>query len=347
MIKRKLGGVVAALAFAAVCGQATPAGADPFEKYDFSLRFPAAISRFSSYADVAAAGNAQAASEWSSSINPASAAWPQDRTYKHSFTPQFTAITFQEGTNLYVTSEALTIDGGDWGAFLPAMAQIRSNEEDDSDGTGFEFDANYFQLQWAKMLAPDLALGANFNVTFSDTRFSLGDLELAQTKSETYNIRLGAVHQTWKQVRTGLVFDYAIAPSRTRIPDAFDEGIGTQHSNDTTHQFLLRPGIAWEYAKGSDFYVDYQGGVFFNDTGTLWTHRVALGIDHALIDKILFARVGTTIDLRGDAAATAGLGASLSDRISLDFAYQYNMFPEIRPEFGPAQTFTVSLSIAF
>ena len=43
-----------------------------FEEVDLSLRFPAALSRFSSYADVAAVGGASAGSKWGSSINPAS-----------------------------------------------------------------------------------------------------------------------------------------------------------------------------------------------------------------------------------------------------------------------------------
>ncbi|MCE9591563.1 MAG: DUF481 domain-containing protein [Planctomycetes bacterium] len=323
------------------------APAEDFGGHDFTLRFPAAISRFSSYADVAAGGNAQAASEWSSSVNPASAAWPQDKQFKNGFAPQFTAITFQEGTDLYVVSEAVTLDAGDWGVFLPAAAQIRSNEEDDSTGTQFGFDADYGQIQWGKMISPDLAIGANFNFTSSQTKFDISDTELARTNSETYGFRLGAVHQTFEKVRTGVVFDYAFAPSRTEIRDIFGLGIGTQHINDTTHQFLLRPGIAWEYAKGCDFYFDYQGGVFFNDTGTLWVHRFGAGVDHALIEKILFLRGGVVIDTEGTVSGTTGFGVSLGDRVSLDFAYQYNMFPEIRSEFGPAQTFTVSLSIAF
>lgn len=50
--------------------------ADDYDRYDLTLRLPAIFSRFSPYAGVAAVGNAQATGEWSSSINPASAAWP-------------------------------------------------------------------------------------------------------------------------------------------------------------------------------------------------------------------------------------------------------------------------------
>jgi hypothetical protein len=53
---------------------AGPAVAGEFDHYDFSLRLPAALSRFSSYGDVAGTGGASAASPWSTSANPASAA---------------------------------------------------------------------------------------------------------------------------------------------------------------------------------------------------------------------------------------------------------------------------------
>ena len=150
---------------------ASAARAGDFETFDFSLRFPAAISRFASYADVAAMGNAQAASEWSSSINPASAAWPHaGRKYLNAFSPQATAVQFDAGTNLFVISEALTMDAGARGVFLPAAAQILSNHRQDRTGLGFGFSANYFQLQWGKLVAANTAVGVNLSATFSDTR---------------------------------------------------------------------------------------------------------------------------------------------------------------------------------
>ncbi len=324
----------------------------PLESYDFSLRFPAAISRFASYADVAAEGGAQAASEWSSSGNPASVAWPKPATtpkFRTSLSPQFSAVGFGSGNHLYVTAQAATIDAGKWGSFLPAVAQVTSNHEQMRNGVGFRFDAQYYQLQWAKLVAPKWTVGAIANVTSSYTRFDVGGFRVGRSRSEAYDLRLGLVHQVLPKLRVGVVIDYGVTPSRTTAvvfnPATFVPE--TQRTTDTSHQVLLRTGLVWRYADGCDFYLDYQGGVFTDSTGTLQVHRFPIGIEHSLIKNILFLRAGTLIDTRGNIALTGGLGLSLSESASLDAAYQYDMLPEIRPEFGPAQTFVLSMAVGF
>ena len=338
-----------ALILAAV---ATASGGRPLEDYDFSLRFPAAVSRFASYADVAAEGGAQAASEWSSSTNPASAAWPKPDTspkFRTSFSPQFTAIGFGSGNRLYVTTQALTIDAGKWGVFLPAVAQVTSNHEQQRDGLGFRFDAQYYQLQWGKLITPTWTVGANVNVTSSSTRFDVAGARVGRSRSDSYDLRLGLVHQILPRLRVGVVIDYGIAPSRTTAvafnPATF--ALETQRTTDTAHQVLVRTGIVWRYADGCDLYVDYQGGVFTDATGTLQVHRFPIGIEHSVIKDILFLRAGTLIDTRGNIALTTGLGLSLGKRASLDVAYQYDTLPEIRQEFGLAQSFVLSLAVGF
>ncbi len=344
-------------------------------EYEYSLRFPAATSRFGSYPDVAALGGAQAGSEWSSSINPASAAWPHpERKFRHGFSAQFATVAFAEGTRLDVYAEAPVIDAGAWGVFLPAAAQIRSNhatirktpalrerlndplvpsEDFQAPGrlqsSGFEFEADFFQLQWGKLVGERTALGAMVGFTSSTTRFDADGFEVVRSRSETYTFRLGAVHQPLEKIRIGAVADYAAAPARTRIQgvNPFTGAPFSQRVSDTTHQLILRTGLTWEYAKGCDFYVDYHGGGFWDDSGEFFVHRFPIGIEQALIPDILFGRVGATFDTRGDTVFTAGLGVTLSDRASLDMAYQGAAFPEIRPEFGAADTFVFSLAIGF
>ena len=330
----------------------TASGGRPLEDYDFSLRFPAAVSRFASYADVAAEGGAQAASEFSSSTNPASAAWPKPATapkFRTAFSPQFTAIGFGSGNRLYVSTQALTIDAGKWGVFLPAVAQVTSNHEQQREGLGFRFDAQYYQLQWGKLITPKWTVGANVNVTSSSTRFDVAGTRVGRSRSDSYDLRLGLVHQVLPRLRVGVVIDYGIAPSRTTAvafnPATFT--LETQRTTDTSHQVLVRTGIVWRYADGCDLYVDYQGGVFTDATGTLQVHRFPIGIEHSLIKDILFLRAGTLIDTRGNIALTTGLGLSLGKRASLDVAYQYDTLPEIREEFGVAQNFVLSLAVGF
>lgn len=338
------------IVFLVSAAAATTVGGRPIEDYDFSLRFPAANTRFAPYADVAAVGGAQAASEWSSSLNPASAAWPHEgRTLNNAVSPQYSLLRFNEGTDLSVFSEAVVLDAGAWGVFLPAAAQVRSNHAPQSTGVGFQFDSDYFQLQWGKKVAKTWAIGAACSVSTSDTRLDFAKTEVARSRGESYGFRVGILHQALPTIRVGLVVDYGFAPSRTDV-QVFDPAtfkVQKVRSMDTTGQFLTRTGLTWEYSKGSTLNVDYQSGVFSNDTGKFRVHRFPIGIEHLVIKDILFIRAGTLIDSRGRSAVTGGLGVSLSTRASVDLAYQRDMFPEITPEFGSGKTYTVSVSIAF
>jgi hypothetical protein len=53
------------------------------------------------------------------------------------------------------------------------------------------------------------------------------------------------------------------------------------------------------------------------------------------------------VDTRSSPAFTAGTGITVSEHASVSIAYQYGMVPELRPEFGPAQTFALSLAVRF
>ena len=119
------------------------------------------------------------------------------------------------------------------------------------------------------------------------------------------------------------------------------------HVYDNTRQFLARPGVTWEYMDESTIYLDYQFATFWNNEGTLNTHRVFAGIEHKLFEG-LFARGGTTVDMCQQAYAwTGGVGFYPTSWVSLDLAYQYDMFPELAREFGRGQTLNVSLSFTF
>ncbi len=322
----------------------------PLSDYSFSLRFPAANSSFASYADVAAMGGAQAASAWSSSLNPASAAWPHpERTSISGFSTQFSTVRFAEGARLDIVAEALTVDAGAWGILLPAAAQVRSNHAPTQQGLGFEFEADLFQLQWSKVAGKDWALGALFGVTRSETRFDSTGLEVANSRGEAYTGRIGAVARALPNLKVGITLEYARSPARSRAL-AFVPATASFmaiRSTDTTQQLLLRTGLTWDYAKGSDLYLDYHGGFFRNRDGTLWVHRLPIGIEHMFVRDIFWGRVGTTVDSRGSVAFTSGFGLTLGKSCSLDLAFQRNNFPEVREEFGRSHTFVVSLGFVF
>jgi hypothetical protein len=133
--------------FIALVGFGNFAYADGFDDKDFSLRFPAALSRFSSYADVAATGGASAGSKWQSSVNPASTACQRmPGGYQLSLNLQYSQIIFQEGTVLHVISESITKDFEKFGTFQVALAQVRSNNRATRQGIKFSYDMDYVQL---------------------------------------------------------------------------------------------------------------------------------------------------------------------------------------------------------
>ena len=326
---------------------AAPAEADGFEDKDLSLRLPAALSRFSTYADVTAMGGTSGASKWPSSMNPASSAWLDIVSRLGlSVSPQYSQICLENGSRLHVTSQSLVWDAKTWGTFQPSMAQVRGNKETTRQGLDFGFEMDYFSIQWAKRLAEKWALGANFNFARSKNTFDLGPFDVAKSEGETYDFRLGTLYQAMDKLLLGLVFDYGFSPGRTTLIDPTGMGLGNVTTHDTTHQFLLRPGISFEYQEDSGVYFDYQFGAFCNDTGTLTVNRFYAGVDHKIC-RWLFVRGGGAIDCEGNPAWGVGFGLYPTDWLTIDVGYQEGMLPELEPDFGRSRVVTVSLAVKF
>jgi hypothetical protein len=330
----------------ALLGFGNIAYADDFDDKDFSLRFPAALSRFSSYADVAATGGASAGSKWQSSVNPASIAWQSlPGTYHLSLNPQYSQIIFQEGTVLHVTSESVTKNFEKFGTFQVSLAQVRSNESDTRQGIKFSYDMDYGQVQWGKRFSDDFALGGNFNYSSSNVINKIDTVKLADSSSDSYGFRVGTLYRIAKNLLGGIVVDYSQSPSKTTVYDIFGSGTGDVQVSDRTTQFTLRAGPSYEYRKDSTVTLDYQYGSFKNDTGKMEVHRIFAGIDHRIIDA-LFIRGGFALDNEGNKSWTGGLGIYPFKQLSIDVGYQYNMFPEIQSEFGRSQLLTISIGVS-
>lgn len=321
--------------------------AEELKEKSLSLRLPAAMSRFATYGDVAGVGGASAGSKWSSSINPASVDWLPIKTDLHmAFSPQYTNLHFARDLSLNVAAEAFTWNVGDLGTFQPSLAQIRSNTGTTRQGLDFQIDMDLVQVQWAKKVSDDWAFGANFSYTKSKSEFDLAPVPVSDTVSETYGFRFGALNRMADKLLGGVVFDYAFTPSRTTMHDFMGLGIGDTKTTDMGHQFILRPGVSYEYLKDSTIYADYQYGVFRDGTGSLAVNRFYAGVDHSIC-KWLFVRAGAALDTKGNVAWTAGVGLYPCDRISVDIAYQNDMFPELKPEFGRSRTLTISVAFSF
>lgn len=332
-----------ATAIAVICFGMLSGFAENIDQHSFSLRFPAAFSRFSSFASVTANGNAQAASEWSNSCNPASAAWPRpSQLYTNNASAMFSAVRFDQGTDVYVAGAAAVLCVDELGAFVPCAVQIHSNHAPTSAGNGYEMDADYFHAQWGKQIAEDWAVGMNVNFTGTETKFDLGGAPLSHTQSDAYGFRIGSLHQATQTLRLGLVVDYSWSPSWT---EKFSPA--SARTADETQRVLARPGVVWQFTPRGKLYLDYQGGVFWNNTGSLWVHRFPIGVEYWLVPGLLVGRMGTTADTFGDASVSAGLGVQIGSRVFVNIAYQDGTFPELRQEFGEAHTFALSLGVGF
>ncbi len=322
------------------------AAADSYDA-DFALRLPAALTRFAGYADVAAVANTSAGSKWATSVNPASTGFLlASSQWKLGLTPQFSAIAFDEGSRIYIASEALTWESPRSGTFLAAAAQVWSNEASIALGPEFDFEADVTQLQWGIRVSPDIAIGLNLNYTDSAVNFAQSGLDLAHTDSEGIDFRAGVLYQLNPKLRTGIVADYGASLNDNRqlvfAGSAFQQVSG----ESTTEQFILRPGLSYEYAPDSTIFADYQM-VLISDTdaGHADFHRFSAGVDHQLFRGI-FIRAGSLVDTTGHFSWSCGAAVSPAKWMSIDLAYQHDFFPELSPELGHSQTLTISMSFA-
>jgi hypothetical protein len=317
------------------------------DSYDtpFSLRFPAALSRFAGYADVAAVSNTSAGSKWATSVNPASTGFlPMTSPWKLGLTPQFSAITFDEGSHVYVVSAAVTWESPNFGTFLPVAAHVFSDTAPTNLDADFKFDAEVYQLQWGIHLNPDLAIGANLNYTRSTVKLSAFGFEAVRTDSEQIDLRTGVLYQFNPRLRAGLVAEYGATLNHNDLLQPSPTGFGILTYHSTTEQVILRPGVSYEYAKDSTIYADYQM-VLESDTvdGHADFHRFSAGVDHQLF-KGVFVRGGALVDQTGHFSWSTGFAITPFPWLSIDAAYQHDFFPEISQELGHSQTFTISLS---
>ncbi len=332
-----------------LCGSAP--GGSGYRDKDFTLRMPAGLNRFSSYADVAGVGGASAGSKWGSSVNPASSAWRKmPDKFVINVSPQYAVIDFGAGTQLRVASGSFTIDLGQLGVVQPTVAQVTSNERSLRPGPpfglkfDFDYSMDYYQCVWAKRLE-DWAIGLNANYGPSTTRMNLGSIDAFKTRSDSYGARAGALHKLADGLLVGLVLDYAQSSDRTVMYAFLGPGTGAK-MNDTTKQYGTRFGASYEYQEDSAVYLDHQFFQATNGTGRLITHRFLAGVDHQLV-KGLFVRGGAAVDTIGKTGFTCGTGIYPNDWLTIDIGYQYDMFPELAPEMGRSHTFVLSVGLSF
>lgn len=330
---------------AGMANEARANDADTSAGASFSLRFPAALARFSSYADVAGFGGASAGSRYASSVNPAATDWQPPPGTPYSLSPQVSRIAFDTGPDLTITTVAGGASVAGLGGVQPAYARIRNNGSETGDFLLMEGQAG--QLQWGRKLTDSVALGVNINTSRFDSKLGLSSTVLASSRSKSDGVRVGVLWAISGQLLAGLVADRNRGRADT---DAFDPSCGcavafTEHSRSNS----LRAGLSYEYAEQSAVYLDGLSARYRGEGERLTSRIVFAGIEHRVLPW-LFARAGLAhgnVAGRGHTSHTLGLGLAPSRHWSLDLAYQRDMFPELHPEFGKSRLLNLSVGVVW
>jgi hypothetical protein len=317
-------------------------GSDYSDK-ELSVRLPSAFVHFT---EVTVAGGETAANRLSSAVNPASAGWTKlPAEHGILLAPYYSHIFLDVGTKIDLYGEAGMLETENYGTFLPTLSQIRSNSETMKNDLTFDYKVDTAQITWADRWE-NVGFGFNLNFAEAEVINRMDDTKIAESHSESYRFRFGALYEFKEKWLAGLVMEYGFAPFRrtTYAPTPF--GTFTFKETGTHQQFILRPAVSYEYAEYSNVFLDYQYGGYFNPTDELKNHRFNLGIDHRLVDW-LFVRGASFSDIRGNVGVSCGIGAHFSRYTSLDVGYQYNTLPELGPEFGRSQIIQAAFSFRF
>lgn len=324
------------------CANARADAGTAFASIDYSLRFPAALAKFSSYGDVAASGGASAGSRYGSGINPASLDWMPPPGAPFSFSPQVSRVGFQRGADLRIATLSASFSSAAHGTFQPSYARITNDGS--ASGDFLLSDGHYAQLQWSKKLDKAFAIGANVNRSEFKTRAGFGGMLAAEDDSASNSVRGGVLWAVSGQLLAGLVMDYSSGRAAHSLLNPACLCFGQFKSDSRAG--TARLGVSYAYAPRSSLYADYLIGRYRNDTTSMLSRTGMVGAEH-LVLPWLYVRAGLAYETRGAWGKSLGIGIMPSNAVSIDLAFQRDMFPELQPELGRATLANLSVSVAF
>lgn len=326
----------------AACAPAQASAGSSFTPIDFSLRFPAALAKFSSYADVAASGGASAASRYGSGINPASLDWLPPTATPFSISPQVSRMDFERGSALRVATVSASYSGSAYGSLQASVTRI--SNEGSASGDFLLTDGHYAQLQWGKKLGHDIAIGANINRSEFANSAGFGGLLVTEGDSVSNGVRGGVLWAASPKLLAGVVIDYSSGRSASDVLDP--SCFCFFRFDDRSRSASARVGLTYQYAPQSSLYADYLVGRYRNDATSMLSRTAMAGAEH-LVLPWLYLRAGVAYETRGAWGKSIGIGIMPSKTMSIDLAIQRDMFPELHPEFGSATVANLSMSVAF
>lgn len=308
----------------------------------FSLRFPAAFSHYSPFADVAAKGGASAASPFGSSFNLAGIAWsfaPEEFDYLASANYGF--LAFDSGTELHLNTQTLAFDVAEIGVFRFALVEFESDRGFLRDAaTGYDFELLGSRLDWSKRLG-DYGVGAGLGYTSAETLFSRGRLRLSDSERDNLTGRLSIQRQWWERWLIGASAD--IGGGETEVLRESAPRVGVR-SFESSHQWNVQTGVAYQITPKAAAHLDYRIAHLAHEAAELDIHRWSFGTDIPVGDRLML-RTGVATDQWGHVGFSSGVAFFPKRGTTLNLAFQDGMTPELDREFGNSRLFNFSVSV--
>lgn len=321
---------------------AAPTHAADYSGASFSTRLPAALARFSSYGDVAGFGGASAGSRYASSVNPAATDWQAQATgLRYTLSPQYSRLRFDTAPALNIATLSGSASVAGIGGVQAAWADIRQTGSEDGDF--LLLGGHVAQAQWGRSVADGVAVGLTVSHARIDTRAGMSGMLLADGHSGSDTVRGGALWAATPRLLFGAVAEYSRSKADTALFDPACFCAMPLHERGRGRS--LRVGVSYEYAELSSLYADYLHGSNQDPSGKLVSRVAFAGIEHRVLPW-LYGRAGVARDLRGYTSPTLGIGLALGKNWAIDIAYQRDMFPELRPEFGRSRLINFSAGVS-
>jgi len=314
--------------------------------FDFSLRFPAGLSRFANYGDVAGLGGASVASPWTSSVNPASLSWSEASGPFGLYNAlQHSRIEFDNGSRFDVSALALVYETEQSGTWSLGYAQAGSNRKTLRSGVGLDFESALIDFGWGRRIGEKFAFGLGARWTEAEVTNHFSGMTIGIGESPSYSLKTGLLFAAVPDLLIGALYETGRSDDQTQV---LDQNSGQFIAlNDTTDQHFFRTGLYWNYSGESALYIDTHYGWFENSTGKLEVFRLSSGVEQKIYQGV-FLRAGLLKELKWDYLSwTLGLGIYPSETLSLDLAFQKDFFPEIEEEFGGSETISLSFSLSY
>lgn len=315
---------------------------DSLSRAAFSLRFPAAFSHFSPFADVAAKGGASAASPFGSSSNLSGMAWSfQPEKFDFLASVNYDLLSFDAGTEMHLSTQTLAFDAAEAGIFRVAVIEFQSNSSPTQlVPVSYEFELLGARLDWSRRFG-EFGIGAGMGFTLADTLFSTPRLRLADSEKDNWTFRLSGQRQLGKRWLLGVMADYG--SGSTDIVREVAPGV-LRRTQENMDQWVAQTGLAFLITPKASAHLDYQFSRFANDADELIMHRWSAGTDIPLCSWFML-RAGASTDQLGNLGWSSGFVVFPRTGTSINLAYQNGMFPELQREFGHSQMVNVSLSV--